>query len=242
MSNTIKIENKNGTLIIAHRGLSGLEQENTNAAFIAAGNRSYFGIETDVHKTADGKFVLMHDANTLRTTGDDIEINKATYETLRNIRVLQKDGMRSRTDLRIPSLEEYIGICKHYEKYAILELKDEFTAEDIDAICKIIEADDYMEKTVFISFKFNNMVLVKERNPEQTVQFLSWEPVDDERIEELVKYKMDLDAHSRLFTKEFIDKCHSKGIKLNAWTVDDLETAERLIKDGIDFITTNILE
>ncbi|MBQ8803297.1 MAG: hypothetical protein IJZ53_06675 [Tyzzerella sp.] len=242
MSNTIKIENKNGTLIIAHRGLSGLEQENTNAAFIAAGNRSYFGIETDVHKTADGKFVLMHDANTLRTTGDDIEINKATYETLRNIRVLQKDGMRSRTDLRIPSLEEYIGICKHYEKYAILELKDEFTAEDIDAICKIIEADDYMEKTVFISFKFNNMVLVKERNPEQTVQFLSWEPVGDERIEELVKYKMDLDAHSRLFTKEFIDKCHSKGIKVNAWTVDDLETAERLIKDGIDFITTNILE
>lgn len=51
--NTIKVNSKN-TLMIAHRGMSGIELENTNAAFIAAGNRSHFGIETDVHKTADG--------------------------------------------------------------------------------------------------------------------------------------------------------------------------------------------
>lgn len=42
--------------VVAHRGLSGLETENTCAAFVAAGNRSYFGIETDVHRTADGCF------------------------------------------------------------------------------------------------------------------------------------------------------------------------------------------
>ena len=40
--------------MVAHRGTSGLELENTNSAFVAAGNRSYFGIETDVHRTADG--------------------------------------------------------------------------------------------------------------------------------------------------------------------------------------------
>ena len=55
--NTIKI-NANNTKIIAHRGLSGIEKENTNAAFVAAGNRSYYGIETDVHKTLDGKYVV----------------------------------------------------------------------------------------------------------------------------------------------------------------------------------------
>ena len=48
---TIKIEKKN-TLMVAHRGVSGLEKENTLAAFIAAGNRSYYGVETDVHRTA----------------------------------------------------------------------------------------------------------------------------------------------------------------------------------------------
>ena len=48
--NTIKMSTPK-PLMIAHRGLSGLEKENTNAAFIAAGNRSYYGIETDVRKT-----------------------------------------------------------------------------------------------------------------------------------------------------------------------------------------------
>ena len=64
MLNTVKIENKKGTKFIAHRGLSGLELENTISAFVAAGNRSYQGIETDVHVTSDGKFVVYHDDNT----------------------------------------------------------------------------------------------------------------------------------------------------------------------------------
>ena len=62
---SIKLDTRTAKMI-AHRGLSGIEKENTNAAFIAAGNRSYFGIETDVHKTVDGKFVIIHDDTTGR--------------------------------------------------------------------------------------------------------------------------------------------------------------------------------
>ena len=51
--NTIKFDKKN-VKVIAHRGVSGLERENTCASFVAAGNRSYYGIETDIHKTMDG--------------------------------------------------------------------------------------------------------------------------------------------------------------------------------------------
>ena len=50
--------------MVAHRGLSGVETENTVAAFVAAANRSYYGIETDVHRTIDGKYVCIHDDNT----------------------------------------------------------------------------------------------------------------------------------------------------------------------------------
>ena len=57
---TIKIQ-KNQVKMVAHRGVSGLELENTCAAFVAAGNRSYFGVETDVHVTKDGKFVITAD-------------------------------------------------------------------------------------------------------------------------------------------------------------------------------------
>ena len=58
--NTIAF-NKGNTLMVAHRGVSGLEMENSIAAFVAAGNRSYYGIETDVHVTKDEQIVVFHD-------------------------------------------------------------------------------------------------------------------------------------------------------------------------------------
>ena len=242
MNNTIKLEDKGHTLIIAHRGLCGLEPENTNAAFIAAGNRSYYGIEADVHKTADGKYVIMHDANTLRMSGDDIEISKATYETLRSLRLKQKDGVRGRTDLRIPSLEEYFGICKYYGKKAILELKDDFTAEDVDEICRTVEQLAYMEGTVFISFKLNNLLLLKERNPDQSAQYLVEKDIDDALIQEMADRKMGIDAFQYKFTEEIIQKCRAAGVETNAWTVNNPDMARKLMDWGIDYITTNILE
>ena len=72
--NTIKF-NKKDTLIIAHRGLSGIEKENTNAAFVAAGNRSYYGIETDIHVGYDGEFIVIHDSRTGRVSGGAFDID-----------------------------------------------------------------------------------------------------------------------------------------------------------------------
>lgn len=242
MNNTIKLENKGHTQMIAHRGVCGLEPENTHAAFIAAGNRSYYGIEADVHKTADGKFVIMHDANTLHMSGDDIEIAKATYETLRSLRLKAKDGKRERVDLRIPSLEEYLEICKHYGKKAILELKDAFTAEEIEQICHIAEQLEFMEDIVFISFKLNNLLLLKQRYPNQTVQYLVEKDITDELIQEMADRGMGIDAHQNAFTADILQKCQAKGVQTNAWTVNEPEMAEKLISWGIDYLTSNILE
>lgn len=242
MNNTIKLENKGHTMLIAHRGLCGLEPENTHAAFVAAGNRSYYGIEADVHKTADGKFVIMHDGNTLRMSGDNIEIAKATYETLRGLRLKQKDGNRGRTDLRIPSLEEYLGICKYYGKKAILELKDEYSAEDVDEICRTVEALAYMDDTVFISFKLNNLILLKQRNPSQRAQYLVEQDIDDALIQEMADRNMGIDAFQYKFTEEILQKCRALGVETNAWTVNNPDMARKLMDWGIDYITTNILE
>lgn len=228
--------------MIAHRGMCGLEPENTHAAFVAAGNRSFYGIEADVHKTADGKFIIMHDGNTLRMSGDDIEIAKATYETLRSLRLKQKDGKRGRTDLRIPSMEEYLEICKYYGKKAILELKDEFTAEDIEEIIRVGEALAYMEHIVFISFKMKNLLLLRERRPEQTVQYLVDYDIDDALLQELADRNMGLDMRDERYTEEILRKCQEKGVETNAWTVNDPDMARKLIDWGIDYITSNILE
>ena len=71
---TIRIPGNGHTRFIAHRGLSGRVRENTCAAFVAAGNRSYYGIETDIHRTGDGKFVLIHDSETVRVAGENLTV------------------------------------------------------------------------------------------------------------------------------------------------------------------------
>ena len=101
--NTIKIEKKQ-VRMVAHRGLSGLEKENTCAAFIAAGNRSHFGIETDIRPTLDGRYVCMHDNHTARVAVDDLQIDRCTFDTLRSLILTGKDGSKQRVDLHIPTL------------------------------------------------------------------------------------------------------------------------------------------
>ena len=108
------IENKNGTKMIAHRGLSGLETENTCAAFVAAGNRSYYGIECDLHETADGKIVVVHDYETGRVADVNLPIEETKFDILRAVVLNDRFSQKKRFDLRIPTLEEYIKICEHY--------------------------------------------------------------------------------------------------------------------------------
>ncbi len=238
--NTIKF-NKKDTLVIAHRGLSGLEKENTNAAFVAAGNRSYYGIETDVHKTLDGKYVVFHDDTTCRVAIDDMEVEKTTFDCLRNLLLTDIDGVKGRTDIRIPTLQEYIAICKKYEKVAVLELKNQFTEEEVYEICEIIDDMGYLDNVIFISFCMDNLIYLRKKYPEQAAQFL----IDDYEpwlLSKLIEHKFDLDIEYTSLNAENMKELHDAGIKVNCWTCNDAESGEQLADWGIEFITSNILE
>ncbi|HHU84069.1 MAG TPA: hypothetical protein GXZ23_02715 [Clostridiales bacterium] len=237
---TIKISRGN-TKIIAHRGLSGIELENTCSAFVAAGNRSYFGIETDVHITSDGKFVIFHDDTTGRLAGDNMTVEETSMETLQNLILFDKDGTKIRRDLRMPTLVDYIKICKKYDKIAVLELKNRFQAAEIYEIAEIIKEFDYLDNTIFISFELDNLIDLRAKYPNTTAQYL----VDDyshDLIEILKANKLDLDIKYTSLTKDIIENLHYNGIKVNCWTCDDKKAAEDLVAWGIDYITSNILE
>lgn len=238
--NTIKIS-KSNTKLIAHRGASALETENTIASFIAAGNRSYYGIETDVHKTKDGKYVVIHDDTTKRVCGVDFNVEETDFETLRAVTLFDINGKEKRKDLFIPTLQEYISICKKYEKIAVLELKNSFKSEDVAEIVKIIEDLKYLENTIFISFYFENLKVIRNLKKNQQIQFLTSE-FNDEIFEKLIKYNCDLDIKCTSVTKDIVKKLHKNNLKVNCWTCDKETQAKKLIKLGVDFITTNILE
>ena len=53
--------------IYAHRGFSGKYPENTILAFKKCLDMDIYGIELDVHRTKDGKIVVIHDEKVDRT-------------------------------------------------------------------------------------------------------------------------------------------------------------------------------
>jgi len=239
MGHTVRIEKKH-VQMIAHRGLSGLERENTCAAFVAAGNRSYFGIETDIHKTKDGQFIVFHDDSTLRLTDLDWNVEERTLVELRALRLRDTDG-KIRGDLLLPTLPEYIRICKKYEKTAVLELKNPFQRKDIVAVVETIRQEGWLKNTVFISFDLGNMSHLRKLLPEQPLQYLVKELTEEAKAN-LLKYALDLDIKYSNLTADQVEELHRMGRKVNVWTVDDPKIAVLLVQMGVDYITTNILE
>ncbi len=238
--NTIKFDKKNA-LVVAHRGLSGIERENTNAAFVAAGNRSYYGIETDFRRTADGKFIISHDQSLKRVSGEDVNVEAVSLATAQSVVLFDKDDTKNRADLRPASLENYISICKKYEKHCVLELKSVFTEEETAAYIEIIHDLGYLAHVTFISFHYENLEKIRAILPKADVQFLFSELTDETR-EKVKRDRFDVDAYFKTLTKEAIDDFHAAGLKVNCWTVDTVEDGERMAAWGVDFITSNILE
>ena len=253
---TIKIDKKN-TKMVAHAGLFGMEAANTLAGVIAAGNRSYWGIEVDVRVTKDNEMVLIHNDDIFCVSGVEMSVKNSTLSELQHVTLYYRshcagvykyemDGDRKdcRSDLRISTLGEYIRLCKKYDKYAVVELKSEMTAENIACILKQFEDYEYLDKAVFISFMWESLVLVRRQAPKQRVQFLTDTQAEfsDEFLDKVKLAGFDLDINIFTTTKELIDRIHQRGMQVNVWTCDWTDKAEKLIEWGVDYITSNILE
>ena len=227
--------------MIAHRGVSGLERENTCPAFIAAGVKSYFGIETDVHVTKDGKYIIFHDDDLKRLLSADVRVEETDFDVLRSYRMKDTDGETCRGDLFLPSLEEYVSICRKYGKIAVLELKNRMEERHIVNIAGIIKEAGWFDNTVFISFAGQNLVDLRRNFKNASAQYL-FNGATEENLRFMTEYSLDADIEAKKLTAEYADMLHSAGIKINCWTVNDIDSATALRDMGVDYITTNILE
>ncbi len=237
---TLKIDKQN-TKMIAHRGLSGLEQENTVLAFIAAGNRSYFGIETDVRITKDKKFILCHDDNLKRISGFDVKISDATYEELRSYSLYDFDSKERKEYVRLASLEEYLSVCKKYDKVAVIELKEVYREEDVVNLLDTTFQYLKEENVIFISFYLKNLQYIRKYNSNVKIQFLTSD-FNKAILNELRKLEAGLDINYHQLSKEIVETRHKYGIEVNVWTVNNPIEAYLLLTWDIDYITSNVLE
>ncbi len=230
----MKLDCQYATEMIAHRGLSGLELENTIPAFRLAAKHSYFGIECDVHRTDDGIYVISHDEDLRRVFNCDLCIKEHSYEELR-VASLKMDGIHY-----LPTLQDYLDICATSHKTAVIELKTIFTETEIQEILSICRL--YPVNVIFISFIYEDLELVRKSGFQGPLQVLYFKEITPEFIASVKAIQADVDIHHALATKKTIRLLHDHFIGVNVWTVDDEEVALRLMADGVDYITTDILE
>ncbi len=235
------IIDKKNTKMIAHRGFSYMEKENTMPAFIAAGNRSFYGIECDIHKTLDGRFVVHHDDETGRVSPVQKVIKDSTFAELAEIALYNIDKTKVVSYNRIPEFFEYLECCKKYEKVCVIEFKNEFMEVDIVEVLNIVKSYDYLEHCIFISFIPVNLQIVRKHEPNATLQCL-YGAIRKEELSMLKQFQMGIDVYHDQVDQAFVDFYHSHGIKINVWTVNSKERCIELINLGVDFITTNIYE
>ena len=238
---TVKF-NKNSTRVIGHAGLASLATANTREAFLYAARRSYYGIETDIRKTADGHFVCFHDPNLMDYAGLDITVEGSTLAELREVTLFdaRKSGTTER-GLKIPTLEEYVEICKEYGKECIIELKPRFAREDVIRIVDIVDSLGYLDRSVFISFFDDNLAYVREHRPDVRVA-LTFSSVKEGLFDKIIASGFDVLISTVIIDREMVDLFHAEGRLVYSYTIDDPARAEELASWGVDFIITNRLE
>ena len=241
---TIKV-NKQAAQMIGHAGLAGIVMQNTEESFIYAAKRSYYGIETDIRKTADGNFVCFHDPDLLASAGLDMKIETSTLAEIQAVTLYDNKGVTTKEKgYRILSLAEYVNICKEYGKRAVIELKTPFSEEDVGRIIEIVDDCGYIESSTFISFYYDNLLSVRKFLPDAKVGFTFKTAGDDveSRFEKIVADGFSVNMSTNVVTKEWVDRFHEAGLQVTCYTIDDRNVAESLAEMGVDYIMTNRLE
>lgn len=230
------------TLLVGHRG-SDTGVENTAEAFRNGGLRGYDFLETDVRVSADGRFVLCHDTDNKRL-GGSLEIAEATLAELKadTLRQTRRTGTFASP---ICTLEEYLDICREFGARPVIELKwstginsNDFS--NIPALVAAIDSAGFRDKCVILTSMKPCLQYIRENWPDIELQFLggktwrnSYSWCDSLRIDADI-------AHDQL-SREGIDSLHRAGLKVNCWTVDNLDRAAELQDMGVDIITTNAI-
>ncbi|WP_409369259.1 glycerophosphoryl diester phosphodiesterase membrane domain-containing protein [Lysinibacillus sp. 38-6] len=106
------------TKIIAHRGYTAGNIENTLSGLVSAAKAGADLVEIDIQQTVDGEFVVYHDRTLRRLAGKNGVIANMTLRDLKTIPIYD-NGM---TD-KISSLDEFIEIAKALDVTLLIELK-----------------------------------------------------------------------------------------------------------------------
>lgn len=229
-------------LFISHRGESSQVTENTLGAFRYAMEHNSDGFETDIHLTADGQLVCLHDCDTQRVFGTAMRVEEHTLAELRTLRDNPEEG--------VPTLAEALAVLRP-GKLIFIEVKDSNPAV-VDAMAQDLACSAVKpEQVVVISFIAEMVRYSKEKYPQYKTMWLCGFGKDEKTGEYTdVSYYtgvlkairadgIDCCGDFEYMDADFYRAMKEAGLEIMVWTIDSTEDARRFIEDGADGITSN---
>jgi len=213
--------------IIAHRGLSGLEPENTLRAITAALDKKVDGIEIDLYQIEE-KIIVFHDRILDRTTSGTGFTTDHSFKYLRTL-----DAGKGE---KIPTLDEVLTLIN--SRIIIhLELKCiHSTALLFSYLDNAIKNTATPPRIILSSFNHTLLKEIHQQRPEFLIGALtSCIPLD------YAKFAQDLNAYAvnvkiDSINQKFVNDAHQRGLKIFVYTVDhkaDIKAMRDLCVDGI---------
>jgi glycerophosphoryl diester phosphodiesterase len=220
-------------LVIAHRGASAYQPENTLPAYELAVEQRADMIEIDLHTTRDGAIAIRHDGE-LEHWGREGEIADLTLEELRELDAGQGQ--------RIPTLDEVLdGFASRIPFNLELKISNTGPYRGMERIAvERTERRGVLGETLFSSFYDDVLrelrdvgagvriaVLVSARKPERIF----------ERAETVAAEAVN--PFFTLVDSELVRRAHGEGLAVYPYTVDEIDSMERLLDLGVDGLFTN---
>lgn len=227
--------------LIAHRGASADAPENTLASARLAWEQHADGLELDLHLTADGELVVIHDPDVRRTTGQTGTIAQLTLAQIRRLDAGGGKDPRFAGE-RIPSLAEMLGVTPK-SKLLYVELKA--GAELIAPLAAILESAAWtLPAIAFLGFDPAVLRAVKQRLPRFPAYLLAETPAAPSIASLIAECgRSDFQGlnleHTWPITPAELEAVRTDRLQLHAWDVDDPDEARRWIGWGAASLTTN---
>jgi len=233
----VRAERPARPIVVAHRGASIEQPENTIEAFEAAIDAGADSVEFDVRMTADGHAVVMHDPDVSRTTDGTGLVSEMTLEEIRALGVpTVEDALRCLSGLAVADIE-------------IKNSPDEpgYTPDAEPAVEATLSALDelaFSSQVIVTSFNPKSIAHSRSLRPDVPTGLLTWFDVDaDEALARATGqgYPWVLPFVTKVLEAGdgFGDRVHDGGALLGVWIADDPETARKLFNRGADAVATN---
>ena len=239
------VANIDKTILISHRGIATEAPENTLPAYELAAGKSFKYAETDIRATADGVWVLTHDNSLKRMTGFSGKCEQMTFSEVRSHPVTKGANAKNYKNLLTPSFEEYLEVCIKNNLIPVIEIKtypDEYEKPPYKDILILLKKYN-INNAVIISFSASALSEIRKYDKNIKMLYLC-KTLDDEIINTVKKLKnCGIDCSYKALEKnpDIAKRIIENDIELGVWTVDKKEDAEKAIKAGATYLTTNAI-